>query len=1856
MKTRQRVASLILAVMMLISVLAPAVSAGVMDPPSTGFGKVIDVRRTELAPGAAYTWYDMQTARGTQKAHFVEFDPANANLGLIAGTKSGKVRGMEGVTAMAAYADQPGNRVIAGINGDFYEISGNATGVPNGLFMGEGRILNSEVSSYAFGLKADGSSIYGTPQLTKTVTISGTAAPLTHINRYRSDNQLVLYTTDYYTSTMTGNDGDEVVLEIVGGEVKHGSILQLKVEAVRQNQGNSPLEEGKAVLSASGSARSLLEGLNPGDEISAEFALSDEWSDVQVAIGGMGPLIKDGVVQNGVGPAGVHPRTAIGTKADGSIVMFEIDGRQPGFSEGVETEELAAMLADLGVVQAMNLDGGGSSTLVAKLPGESAVKVMNTPSDGGERKTGNSLLLVNKAPELGSAASLAVRPGAERILAGSSFPFSAKGIDANGHPAAVNGALAWEVEAALGSVTADGWFTAGEKAAEGSIHVQAGGVAGSAAIEVVDKLTALAFPDESKTYESGAVETLKAIATRDGQVIQASNDSFKWRVEGDIGAIDERGVFTATESNGQSGRIIVSYGDLEAVMNVSVGIPPVILEDFENGLSAYMSAGAAFNQVDIAEESNPDFVRFGDTALKLSYDFTGKTGTSGAYLQAKSVDDRIQVPGYPQKIGMWVYGDGKTHWLRMQMRDGNNAAIPLDFTDQVTGVNWTGWKYVEAAVPTGKSEPFTIDMPVRYMETNNAKKDSGVIYVDQIRAIYGSTAGEDIEPPVLKDIAPAPNTTVRNAHPTISVIGEDVGYDPVQHPATTLIDPDKIRVYLDDQPVKHGLYPPKGLITYTPTDPLAEGRHKAKVAVRDLSGNQTIKEWYFNVNLGSPQYLYETPEDVYAGGTYDIPITIESAAKLKSGHAEFQFDPAIVQKLEVVRGQKLGEAQLSSTVNAEQGTVRLDFASLPSASLKDSDVAATIRYTVKSDVIGPIGLEQAKGGEVTRSHDIQFVSGSIVTVEGDGTAKPFYGPPLETVVKNKLKLLWNHADIALGEPAAFTITDGAKPVRDAVLLLNGTEVKEAVSGAEGVLVTADVTLAEGTYKLQAKQGDNYSPIMTFVVAPPAHTAAPVNINVSVGDNPSASRHVAWQTHPDVKASVVQWAEKEGFAGFEGEGVQKTEGTSSLYNTNNDGTYRVHRVQLTELKPDTVYVYRVGDDEGNMSAQGEFRTSPVSGDGVKFLFLGDSQASNQAGFDDWGKSLNKAVENMPDAELLIHAGDMVDHGHEQEQWNMWFGAAQELFLKYTLQTVVGNHEVTGTNGNGDYLAHFYNPQNGADVAKGSSYSFDMKNVHFVMMNTEMSEEAFQEQAKWLEKDLAATKKKWKVIIFHQGPYGSIYANTNVQNYWVPVFDKYEVDLVMNGHDHIYLRTFPMKGGEIVKEGEGTRYVVGGSTGPKFYALTERPWQELVYDEDINLYTSVKIAGDKIVITATTVDDELVDTFEIVKKTKPTTPVTPSPEPSPEPTDKPGRVEVKPEQLQGAASGEIVIRTDSSLEELVLPGHAAELVGASDVVVEADNIRVTLPAEWLKELAGKLPGQQLEQSKITLTVERLAKAAAESLLDAAEERAAVELGLPGEVLTLSFSVTEADGTKMTIGQFQHAVSVALKRGAQADERLLGMYRISGQGELTYMGSRSSGEWLTGSVSASGQYALLEYRKTFLDVASGHWAAGDIMELSAKHVIEGVSAERFAPERDVTRAEFTALLVRALGLQVEASATFSDVAADAWYVNAVNLAVKAGIVNGVGDGLFKPTASVSRQEMAAMIVRAYSYHTNKAVEGFGKTPFSDTASAPQWAQQAIAAAHGLGLMKGFPSQTFKPEGLGTRAQSASLLLNLLHLLEEN
>ncbi|WP_036695987.1 phosphodiester glycosidase family protein [Paenibacillus taiwanensis] len=1446
MKHIKRTMSLLLIVMLLTSLGSPMGQAMAADTGSPSNAQVLDERRMSIGPGATYVWQDMKLKQGLEKVHYVEFDPSNPMLDVQAGRTNGKVYGMTGVTQMANDADKPGNRVVAAINGDFYDMS---TGVPLGLFMDSGRILVSppyKTDWYAFGLREDGTTVYDlSPTLERTITIGGDIVNISHINRMRDNSEsLMLYTSDFHTSTLTNDLGDEVVLDVLSGEVKSGSSLKLKVADIHKDKGDTSLTDGQVVLSASGKYRDVLAKLKRGDEVEAHFEMEDAWKNVKMAIGGVHILLKQGTVQPHADKT-LQPRVAIGTKADGSIMMMVIDGRAPGFSEGVSYDDLALIMKQAGAEDALCLDGGGSSTFVARLPGEPKRSVLNQPSDGHERKTANGILLVNKAPE-GPAHKLVVQPSFERVLTGSTVAFKSAGVDASGHPTSMTASPTWNVDAAVGSIDAQGRFTAGTVAGTAEIRAAAGSLTGSGQVEVVDTLTELRLPDAVRTVTSGGKVPLSVTALRDGQVIRSSQNQFDWKVEGPIGTVDANGVFTATNDTQKEGRVIVSHKGVTASMDVKVGLPPIILEDFENGVDRYHeSSGARFKRVRASEESSEDFVRFGQKSIKLEYDFREQLGTSGAYVAAKDKSQWIEIPGYPEKISAWVYGDGKKHWLRSQLRDGNDAAVGIDWIDASIGVDWVGWKYVEVNVPKGRPLPLRIDQPFRYMETNNNKKDEGVLYFDQLRALYGPVQ-DDMNPPLIKDVTPQDGATVHTNTPKIQVVAEDDGYDAVKHPGTTLIDPNSIRMYVDGVQVNATLYPPKGQIHYTPSVPLADGVHAVRVRVKDESGNMTEKNWTFTVDTGASKIVYSGNPEVYAGETYTVNIKAIKAAEIRSGYVEYRYDRQLVDSVQVDKHVSLTEAQLRADVDEAKGMVRITFNDLNTSSLQDDQIMAAIRFKLKAEAEGHFKLH--------------FETGAFKLKDKGETLFAFYGLPVEATIKNQLQLTWEEDGIAHGYETVFHVRDEqGLPVEGAsIVTVDGLLV--GVTAAGGQVQSSILTAEVKEYVIRAIKAGQYSRTHKFKVSKLFGTASPHNISVSMGVDASSSRGFTWHTHPNTTNTVVELVKKKDFTDFTSSSVQKVIGSSYIFNTTDIGTVRVHKAVAEGLEPNTTYVYRVGDGSGNYSAEGSFKTAGLGDERTKFVYIADSQATDDAGFKLWGDILDKAMTDHPDAQFLLHTGDIVEDGYKENEWNLWFKHAQEQLLKTTIVSVVGNHEVTGPNKNDYFLAHFNHPQNGIDKLKGTSYSFDYKDVHIAVLNSEYEFEAQQE---WLRQDLAATKKKWKLVTFHRGPYGSVYDTEHIRKQWAPVMDEFKVDLVLNGHDHVYMRSHPMKGEQVVGNGEGTTYVIAGSSGPKFYAIFDRYWQKVVDDEKTQIYTAVEVEGDELKFVAKTKTGRVVDQFVLTK---------------------------------------------------------------------------------------------------------------------------------------------------------------------------------------------------------------------------------------------------------------------------------------------------------------------------------------------------------------------------------------------------------
>jgi hypothetical protein len=187
----------------------------------------------------------------------------------------------------------------------------------------------------------------------------------------------------------------------------------------------------------------------------------------------------------------------------------------------------------------------------------------------------------------------------------------------------------------------------------------------------------------------------------------------------------------------------------------------------------------------------------------------------------------------------------------------------------------------------------------------------------------------------------------------------------------------------------------------------------------------------------------------------------------------------------------------------------------------------------------------------------------------------------------------------------------------------------------------------------------------------------------------------------------------------------------------------------------------------------------------------------------------------------------------------------------------------------------------------------------------------------------------------------------------------------------------------------------------------------------------------------------------------------------------------------------------------------------------------------------------------------------------------------------------------------------------------------------------------------YAAAVSTVTFKDISS-HWAKDDILLLANKRIVNGVTADTFAPNRNISRAEFAALVVKALGFAPtsEDIKTFTDVQPSAWYASYINTAVQYGIVKGMSDGTFHPNQEVTRQEMAVMLDRVLELtQKNTSSSDTGTTAFDqDGSQIAEWAQSSIDELAAAGIMQGKSAGKFAPLDHATRAEAVVTLKRLL------
>ncbi|MBE0466980.1 MAG: S-layer homology domain-containing protein, partial [Candidatus Desulforudis sp.] len=316
---------------------------------------------------------------------------------------------------------------------------------------------------------------------------------------------------------------------------------------------------------------------------------------------------------------------------------------------------------------------------------------------------------------------------------------------------------------------------------------------------------------------------------------------------------------------------------------------------------------------------------------------------------------------------------------------------------------------------------------------------------------------------------------------------------------------------------------------------------------------------------------------------------------------------------------------------------------------------------------------------------------------------------------------------------------------------------------------------------------------------------------------------------------------------------------------------------------------------------------------------------------------------------------------------------------------------------------------------------------------------------------------------------------------------------------------------------------------------------------------------------------------------------------------------------------------------------------------------------------------EVTKLGATIEIPAGALTSSIrVEVAKVTDTSDLPVPDDCRLVSDVL---DITKDRSGDFKKPVTITMpfdKAEVDADQETVSIYWLDEEADVWVELKNVEVDWEAGKVSGEvdhfTKFAVLATAEvsdvpeppepvvpTFTDIV-GHWAQQDIETMVELGLVAGISDTEFAPNRTITRAEFAALLVRAVGIDAGDVTTsrFADVKAGAWYHNVVNAAADAGLVSGYSATTFGPNDQITREQMASMVTRALAYKgkgvtlTDAEVEA-KLAGFSDRNEIADWAQRSVAEAVESGIVAGRTLDTFAPKADATRAEGAVMILRM-------
>lgn len=509
-----------------------------------------------------------QNGVGNQSEYYAEYTPNTSAVPVV--MTGGSIYGKRNAQEAAEYMKNNEMVPMIGINASYFSFQ---TGIPMGHVITDGTVTSKDNRTLpGIGFKSD-STAFIEDMYIETNAEFGEAYQLQipHINKLISPEtqMLTLFTPDFGKETGVTTETLNVILENVSDKVRVGSEFTCTVGEIFTSDKPVELKQGQYVLSVNTKgnqwAITLINTMYKGEEIRVKTAAGNEiWNEAVNGLGSEGErLLINGAVADGL-EKGASPRTAVGIKADGNIIFYVIDGRQPGYSYGARKDTVAKRLKELGCVNALNLDGGGSTTIAGVYPGCDNTVILNSPSEGVLRNVTNFIFIRNAAKPTGKSEMAYIYPYSGSILSGSTIPLDVKTVDENYYKTEHGNVLYSTNE--YGSISENGELTA---LGEGNVTVKAetDGLTAAAAYKTVITPENIRLFNAENNAEltqidvySGDTVHLKAESYFDGTKLLSSNDAYRWSVNSAGVSIDESGVLVISDSF-----------DGEAVLTVKAG-------------------------------------------------------------------------------------------------------------------------------------------------------------------------------------------------------------------------------------------------------------------------------------------------------------------------------------------------------------------------------------------------------------------------------------------------------------------------------------------------------------------------------------------------------------------------------------------------------------------------------------------------------------------------------------------------------------------------------------------------------------------------------------------------------------------------------------------------------------------------------------------------------------------------------------------------------------------------------------------------------------------------------------------------------------------------------------------------------------------------------------------------------------------------------------------------------------------------------------------------------------------------------------------------------------------------------------